>query len=159
MRDFRDKRSAGRILPNLLNKIGIPKTLDAGFVKKNLAQDFQAKLSAGVILPTLSGLQANLNRIWNVCSKKHEECMMTLWLCCVSLSLSLSLPFGIDVCMYRGRSSWRCPWDRTFQLGQGGGDPSGSWVQYPNPAVPLIPRHSRWIILAHLCAFSGPTLL
>ena len=24
-----------------------------------------------------------------------------------------------------------------------GRDPSGSWVQYPNPAVPSIPRHSR----------------
>ena len=25
------------------------------------------------------------------------------------------------VCMYRGRPSWRCPWDRAFQLGQGEG--------------------------------------
>ena len=24
-----------------------------------------------------------------------------------------------------------------------GRDPSGSWVQYPNPAAPLIPRHAR----------------
>ena len=40
-----------------------------------------------------------------------------------------------------------------------GRDPSGSWVQCPNPAVPSIPRHSRWIILMHLSAFSEPTLL
>ena len=25
------------------------------------------------------------------------------------------------VCMYRGRPSWICPWDRAFQLGQGEG--------------------------------------
>ena len=37
-----------------------------------------------------------------------------------------------------GRSNWAK-----------GRDPSGSWVQYPNPAVPLIPRRSRWIIQAH----------
>ena len=30
-----------------------------------------------------------------------------------------------------------------------GKDPSGSWVEYPNPAVPLIPLHARWIILTH----------
>ena len=47
-----------------------------------------------------------------------------------------------------GRSNWAK-----------GRDPLGSWIQYPNPAVPLIPRHSLWIILAHLCAFSDPTLL
>ena len=35
-----------------------------------------------------------------------------------------------------GRSNWAK-----------GKDPSGSWVQYPNPAVPPAPRHSRWIIL------------
>ena len=33
-----------------------------------------------------------------------------------------------------------------------GRDPSGSWV-------PSIPRHSRWVILAHWCACSGPTLI
>ena len=27
----------------------------------------------------------------------------------------------VYVCMYRGRPSWRCPWDRVFQLGQGEG--------------------------------------
>ena len=37
-----------------------------------------------------------------------------------------------------GRSNWAK-----------GRDPSGSWVQYPNPAVPTAPRHSRWIILTH----------
>ena len=37
-----------------------------------------------------------------------------------------------------GRSNWAK-----------GRDPSGSWVQYPNPAVPTAPRHSRWIILPH----------
>ena len=47
-----------------------------------------------------------------------------------------------------GRSNWAK-----------GRDPSGSWVQYPNPAVPAIPRHSRWIILVHSCALSDPTLL
>ena len=36
--------------------------------------------------------------------------------------------------------------------------PRGGFVD-PNPAVQSIPRHSRWIILAHLCAFSDPTLL
>ena len=40
-----------------------------------------------------------------------------------------------------------------------GRDPSGSWVQYPNPAVSLIPRHSRWAVLVHWCALSGPTLI
>ena len=30
-----------------------------------------------------------------------------------------------------------------------GRDPSGSWFQYPNPAVPSILRHSLWIILTH----------
>ena len=30
-----------------------------------------------------------------------------------------------------------------------GRDPSGLWVQYPNPAGPTAPRHSRWIILMH----------
>ena len=47
-----------------------------------------------------------------------------------------------------GRSNWAK-----------GRDPSGSWVQYPNHAVPSIPRHSRWVIRVHLCAFSEPTLL
>ena len=28
-------------------------------------------------------------------------------------------------------------------------DQSGSWVQYPNPAVPTAQRHSRWITLTH----------
>ena len=42
-----------------------------------------------------------------------------------------------------GRSNWAK-----------GRDPSGSWVQYPNPAVPTAPRHSRWILLTHsTCAF------
>ena len=41
-----------------------------------------------------------------------------------------------------GRSNWAK-----------GRDPSCLWVQYPNPAVPPAPRHSRWII------FSEPTLL
>ena len=38
-----------------------------------------------------------------------------------------------------------------------GRDPSGTWVQYPNPAVPSIQRQSSWIILAHLRALSDPT--
>ena len=46
----------------------------------------------------------------------------------------------------------RSNWDK-------GRDPSGSWVQYPNPAVPSIPRHARWIILAHSFALSDPTLI
>ena len=29
-----------------------------------------------------------------------------------------SIPY---VCMYRGHPSWRCPWDRAFQLAQGEG--------------------------------------
>ena len=37
-----------------------------------------------------------------------------------------------------GRSNWAK-----------GRDPSGSWVQYPNPVVPSALRHSRWIILTH----------
>ena len=40
-----------------------------------------------------------------------------------------------------------------------GRDPSGSWVQYPNPAVLSIPRHSRWFILTHVSVLSEPTLL
>ena len=44
-----------------------------------------------------------------------------------------------------GRSNWAK-----------GKDPSGLWVQYPNPAVL---RHSCWIILTHACALSEPTLL
>ena len=56
------------------------------------------------------------------------------------------------VCMYRGRPSWRCPWDQAFQWAKWS-DPSGSWVQYPNPAVPSIPRHARWFILAHEVCF------
>ena len=39
-----------------------------------------------------------------------------------------------------------------------GRDPSGSWVQYPKPAVPSIGRHSRWVILTHVRALSEPTL-
>ena len=61
--------------------------------------------------------------------------------------------YNDDVCMYVcievalrgdahgiGRSNWAK-----------GRDPSGSWVQYPNPAVSLIPRHSRRTVLAHWC--------
>ena len=47
-----------------------------------------------------------------------------------------------------GRSNWAK-----------GRDPSGSWVQHPNPAVPSAPRHSRWNILVHFRVLSGPTLL
>ena len=50
------------------------------------------------------------------------------------------------VCMYRGRLLWNCPWNRAIQLGLS--DPSGLWVQYPDPVVPSTPRHARWIILA-----------
>ena len=48
----------------------------------------------------------------------------------------------------KGRSNWAK-----------GRDPSGSWVQYPNPAVPTTPRHARWNVLTHFRAFSAPTLL
>ena len=48
----------------------------------------------------------------------------------------------------KGRSNWA--------KGRG---PSGSWVQYPNPVVPSIPHHSRWIILARSCTLSDPTLI
>ena len=35
-----------------------------------------------------------------------------------------------------------------------GRDPSGSWIQYPIPAVPSAPGHSRWFILTHsMCIF------
>ena len=37
-----------------------------------------------------------------------------------------------------GRSNWAK-----------GRDLSGLWVQYPNPVVPSIPRHSRWTVLAY----------
>ena len=47
-----------------------------------------------------------------------------------------------------GRSNWAK-----------GRDPTGLWVQYPNPAVPSAPRHSSWNILVHFRALSGPTLL
>ena len=48
----------------------------------------------------------------------------------------------------KGRSNWAK-----------GRDPSESWVQYPNPAVPTAPRHSRWHVLVHLRPLSEPTLL
>ena len=68
---------------------------------------------------------------------------------------------GMYVCsMYVQRSPFvELPMEWSVPTGPRGGTPSGSWVQYPNPAVPTMPRHSRWIILAHLCAFSDPTLL
>ena len=51
---------------------------------------------------------------------------------------------------YGGRPSWRC-----HVIGRSnwakGRDPSGSWVQYPNPAVSMIPRHARCNILTHYC--------
>ena len=47
-----------------------------------------------------------------------------------------------------GRSNWAK-----------GRDPLGLWVQYPNPAVLSIPRHSRWVIRTHVSALSDPTLL
>ena len=37
-----------------------------------------------------------------------------------------------------GRSNWAK-----------GRDPSGSWVQYPNPAVPTAPHHELWITLTY----------
>ena len=43
-----------------------------------------------------------------------------------------------------GRSNWAK--DR---------DPTGSWVQYPNPAASSIPRHSRWVVLAHIVRFQA----
>ena len=36
------------------------------------------------------------------------------------------------LCMYRGRPSWRCPWDWAFQLGQGEG-PIGIVVRISQP--------------------------
>ena len=72
--------------------------------------------------------------------------------------LSSKLDLEFPRCMYRGRPSWRCPWDRAFQLGQGEG-PIGLVGPISNPAVPTAPRHSRWNVLVHLHALSGPTLL
>ena len=43
------------------------------------------------------------------CLDGHAELFLWLWF------------LGGYVCMYRGRPSWRCPWDRAFQLGQGEG--------------------------------------
>ena len=40
-----------------------------------------------------------------------------------------------------------------------GRDPLGSWVQYPSPAGTIDTTSLMLIILAHLCAFSDPTLL
>ena len=51
-----------------------------------------------------------------------------------------------SVCMYRRRPSWRCPWDRAFYLDQGEG-PIVLMGPISQPAVPLIPHHSRWIVL------------
>ena len=57
----------------------------------------------------------------------------------------------VYVCMYRGRPSWRCPWDRAFQLGQGEG---------PIGLVGPISQPRGTIGTASLtCAFSKPTLL
>ena len=80
--------------------------------------------------------------IWN-------QCFFSL-LMQVCKGHSSSLP-ARNVCMYVcievalrgdahgiGRSNWAQ--ER---------DPSGSWVQYPNPAVPTVPHYRRWIILTH----------
>ena len=48
---------------------------------------------------------------------------------CIDLNMQCSIMY---VCMYRGRPSWRCPWDRAFQLGQGEG-PIGFVGPIPQP--------------------------
>ena len=41
----------------------------------------------------------------------------------------------------------------------GGPTGAGEGVQCPNPVVPSMPRHARWIILAHFVCVLLPTLL
>ena len=66
----------------------------------------------------------------------------TVWLLFGENKVSLWL----TVCIFRGR-----PRGDAHEIGHynwaKARDPSGSWVQYSNPAVPLIPRHSRWTVL------------
>ena len=70
---------------------------------------------------------------------------------CARLQTSNIIPIVcMCVCMYRGCPSWRCSWDRAFQLGLG----EGPFGLVGPISQPLARRHSRWIILMHLCALS-----
>ena len=84
--------------------------------------------------------------------------------CSVRTSIELSLAWGtcyrsrikpcfinkkvqvhLHVCMYLCGIAHCYRWSNWAK----GRDPSESWVQCPNPAAPLMPRHLRWIILTH----------
>ena len=56
------------------------------------------------------------------------------------------------VCMYRGRPSWSCPWNRAIQLGQGEG-PIGIVGPMSNHTAPSVQCHLRWFILTQVCVF------
>ena len=59
------------------------------------------------------------------------------------------------VCMYRGRPSWRCPWDRAFQLGQGEG-PIGivGPISQPRNIIDTM-SHTLQLTNTLLCVFRG----
>ena len=44
-------------------------------------------------------------------------------------------------------------------IGPGGGAHQKSAFNVPTPRVPSVPRHARWLILAHDVCFLQPTLL
>ena len=88
---------------------------------------------------------------------KRKPGVMNIFCSCLKCQISVDHK-NVCLSVCRGRPLWRCPWLQALTWAEGR-DPSGSRVQYPNPAVPSIPRHSRWIILVHLSAFSEQTLL
>ena len=63
-----------------------------------------------------------------------------------------------DVCMYRGRLMWRCPWDRAFQLGRGEG-PIGIVGPISQPRGTIDTASHAGSYLCTQRAFSEPTLI
>ena len=54
----------------------------------------------------------------------------------------------MHACMYRGHLSWKCPWDRAFQLGQGEG-PIGLMGPISQPRST---NDTALLMLGHTCA-------